>query len=126
MINKHDLTLNVTSSVLEKKSIVLCFRGGPRDGQELRSNARDASSHRVDEAMMYWFAAANGEVGVQFNCLSPCAMELLAAEGYENARRKSGGPLHRFRYEVIDKKELSRELCVLCQFRGEGSALRCG
>ncbi|HJQ80538.1 MAG TPA: hypothetical protein VJ828_11310 [Lacipirellulaceae bacterium] len=120
MANENAVELSVTINVPGKKAITFRFCGGPRDGQEVRSDDEVSSKHRINEAIMYWLVTANGEMGSQFPSLSPRAMEILATEGYEEARQQFGGPLRKYRYEVIQKRESLNELTVVCQFIGEG------
>jgi hypothetical protein len=110
----------LTTNVRGQKVVVFRFYGGPRDGQDVRSDDGISPKHRINEAIMYWLVTAHGEVGIRFASLSPRAMGILAAEGYDKARQLYRGALRKYRYEVIDKKESSTELMVVCEFRGEG------
>lgn len=103
----------------DDRVVVFRFCRGPRDGQVMRSETKALRKDGIDEVALYWLSSSNGELGKQFVVLSPREMDILATDGYEQAFRLSGGPLRKYRYEVVSKQELSSELIVMCEFRGE-------
>jgi hypothetical protein len=120
MLNEQFFEEVLTLHVPDEKSAVFRFNGGPRDGQELRSDGVPSAFHRINEADLYWLATAHGEIGKQFACLLPREMEITTADGRENFGQPSNRPFRKYRYTVVDTRESQADVIVTCRFIGEG------
>lgn len=95
------------------KTFAFRFVGGPRDGQESRSDAPVAPGGPINDAQGFWFITKGGTVGRAFKGPSPGVLDRALAERFENIAAEVG-PVRPHRYEVTDRDETEHEVVIIC------------
>ena len=89
------------------KLVIIRFVGGPRDGQEERSDKLDDEGVPVEA---YWPLIYGGEIGRAFNVVSPRVEEALK-------RREQDVRGEVYRYVVVYREETDAEIVITCENR---------
>ena len=100
------------------KVLVFRLRGGPRDGQEARSDT--PNDFNVNEAIQFWITSRNGTVGHQFGCMSPRFFELIMTKGPREGYKEADGPAELYRYKIVHRQDAESEIVLTCNFEGTG------
>jgi hypothetical protein len=100
------------------KTIVFQFRGGPRDGNIRRSDNPD------EGVRGFWLISKGGMVGNRFAGMSPGYRDALMEGGIHHSKEsllesyRKLGPAQAHEYEVIDRRETTDEIVVVCEYVG--------
>ena len=98
-----------------EKAIVFRFKGGPRDGDETRSD-KESSIGIPNEVTAYWSQSQKGTVGSQLYVIAMANPDKLQAQ--QKAGEKPDVP--RFhRYDVVCRDLTEAEVIVTCEYYSE-------
>ena len=99
------------------KIIVFRFKGGPRDGDESRSDKESSIGVR-NEVSAYWSFSNAGTIGARVPVLAPAARDNAQAQS-KSGQKPDTVVLHR--YDVARKEETATEIIVSCEYQYEFS-----
>ena len=98
-----------------EKTIVFRFKGGPRDGDETRSD-RESSIGIPNEVTAYWSQSEKGTVGSQIFVIAMATRDKIQAQS--TAGQTPDFP--RFhRYDVVRRDLTETEVIVTCEYYSE-------
>ena len=102
-------------------AIVVKFRGGFKDGQELRGDSDDPNE--VQQALNHYVMADNGTVGKRFRAISDAGIaeigEIMIVDGDEVRLKRPPTTSMNHIYEVVSRDEIGEDIIVQYQYKGQ-------